>query len=54
MLPAVYLCIYMPGAHRSQKKVSDALGLEFHMVVSCEGFQELNLGTGPLEDQPVP
>ena len=51
--PCVCICtMYMPGAHRGQKKGSELLELVVPMV--CEpsyGFWESNLG--PLQKQPV-
>jgi hypothetical protein len=35
MCANVFACMYVPGANRGQKRVSDALGLELQMVVSC-------------------
>lgn len=47
----VYLCtMYMPGAHRGQKRASDALELNADRCELSQRCWESNLG--PLEEQP--
>lgn len=51
ILLAYVYTIYMPGACRGQKKLSDLLKLELQMVVGCQVGAGNHQNPGPLEEQ---
>lgn len=49
----MYYTMYMPGACRGQKKLSDLLKLELQTAVGCSVGAGNHQNLGPLEEQRV-